>query len=574
MKPIFISTLLTAILGAGVCALSADTNVAAPFMQKGAGSRASAMGECYTAVAQGPFGHLYNPAGLGSIQSGNFGLEHENLGLGISHEGVGAAIPLGTGGLGALINYFSYGSIAKVDETGQPTGEELTPSDTLINLGYGFSLAGDWRLGANLGLYSMNLGTVKQGGMVMDIGAAWDAAPDWSLAAVIKNLGSPVGDYKLPASLRLAGGFWGFNRRLLVDTELDIPFTRDVSDFGIGAEFRIWNWLDVRAGFKTMMKQSDTSMESLMLGIGFNFMNFGLDLAITGREGLDMQSSLTLGYGFQGLRAQPLKASKPTAQPTSAVSQKEALVQELEKVKKAAKLRAGPDITEQAGFHYQAGQEYEKYGKTIDAIVEYQAALKVRPDYPEAQAALTAARRQARVEEQQSKAKKTQKARPAGSLQKLIRKYYERGLAAYKKKDYSTAIKQLQLVLEMTSQHQQATNLLNKAKEALDHEQAVLRRQAKQAGIKGDLAGEIEAYRKMQDLDPGNKLIKTKLDQAVKKIPITVERLYKEGLDAYAQGRFRPALKSFETLLKIQPDHVKARDAVRNIKEKLIQTGQ
>ncbi len=572
MKPIFISALFTAALGAGVCAVSADTNVAAPFLQKGAGSRASAMGECYTAVAQGPFGHLYNPAGLGSIQSGNFGLEHESLGLGIRHEGVGAAIPLGPGGLGALINYFSYGSIAKVDKTGQPTGEDLTPSDTLINLGYGFSLAGDWRLGANLGLYSMNLGTVKQGGMVMDIGAAWDAAPDWSLAAVIKNLGSPVGDYKLPASLRLAGGFWGFNRRLLVDTELDIPFTRDVSDFGIGAEFRIWNWLDVRAGFKTMMKQSDTSMESLMLGIGFNFMNFVLDLAITGREGLGTQGSLTLGYGVQGPRV--LKVLKPTAQPTSAVSQKEALVQELEKVKKAAKLRAGPDITEQAGFHYQAGREYEKYGKTIDAIVEYQAALKIRPDYPEAQAGLAAARGQARAEAEKAKAKKPQKARPAGSLQKLIRKYYERGLAAYKKKDYSTAIKQLQLVLEMTSQHQQATNLLNKAKEALDHEQAVLRRQAKQAGLKGDLAGEIEAYRKMQDLDPESKLIKTKLDLAVKTIPKTVERLYKEGLNAYAQGRFRPALKSFETLLKIQPDHVKARDAVRNIKEKLIQTGQ
>jgi tetratricopeptide (TPR) repeat protein len=408
----------------------------------------------------------------------------------------------------------------------------------------------------------------------MDIGGAWEPDPVWSVAAVIKNLGGRVEKYNLPTSLRLAAAFGGLNQRLLVDTELDLPFSTDPADFGIGAEFRIWNWLDVRAGFKTMMKQSDTSMDSLMLGIGFNFMNFGLDLAITGREGLDTQSSLTLGYCVGGMRDQPLRKSKPEDKAPPTDDKTEALVQELEKVKKAAKLRAGPDLAQQAGFHYQAGREYEKYGKTIDAIVEYQAALKIRPDYPEAQEALAAARGTARKEEKRAKGKKDRKGRPGGSLQKLIRKYYERGLAAYKKKDYSTAIKQLQLVLEMTSQHQQATNLLNKAKEALDQEQAILRQQAKQAGLKGDLAGEIDAYRKMLDLDPGNKRIKTKLDQAVKKVPETVERLYKEGLDNYAQGRFRSALKSFETLLKIQPDHVKARDAVKNIKEKLIQTGQ
>ncbi|MDP1125191.1 hypothetical protein Q5O12_27070, partial [Klebsiella pneumoniae] len=54
------------------------------------------------------------------------------------------------------------------------------------------------------------------------------------------------------------------------------------------------------------------------------------------------------------------------------------------------------DDRKQADFHYQAGTEYERYNQWIDAIVEYKAALSIRPDYAEAQTALAGAREQAR----------------------------------------------------------------------------------------------------------------------------------------------------------------------------------
>ncbi len=501
-----------------------ETNVIAPFVQKGAGGRPTGMGDCFTAVAEGPFGQLYNPAGLGLESAACLGFQHESGAMGVKQESLAARFPVGPGSLGAVIAYWFYGALEGRDESGQLSGQSLNLNEGRYGLGYGMPLSEHWRLGASLGMYSLNLGTVQHGGPLLDLGGAWDPGEDFSVAAVVKSLGAPQQGFGLPTSLRCAGAYRAFERRLLMDVELDVPFSRTTADFGLGAEFRLWEWFDLRAGFKMPFGAADAAVESLILGLGFNLQSFGLDLAFVGRGDLGTEASATLVYALGSPRAEPFPQPKLQA----AVADTEALqdaLRRLEEAKRESSRRIALDTDRQAQYHFQAGQEYERYGQIIDAIIEYKAALQVKPNYRAAQKALASAKAKARTEAEAAEAQeaKTRAEDSKSSVQELIRKYYERGEAAYRKGDYATAIKNLQLVLELTSKHKQATELLAKARSALNQE---------------------------------------------------VDRLYKEGVDLYAQGELRNALKSFEDLLKLKPDHAKAKDALKSIKEKLLQTGQ
>jgi tetratricopeptide (TPR) repeat protein len=394
----------------------------------------------------------------------------------------------------------------------------------------------------------------------LDLGGKWDFAPDWSVAGVFKNLGGSPGGYPLPRTLSLAGSWRPFPEWLLLDLELGFPLYDGYSDFGLGAEFEPWEWLYLRLGLKTPLTgQEAAAQNGVVFGAGFLFSGFSLDLALMGKGDLGSEVSLSLGYQFGG---------QDQAASTAAVAkpQAEAPIQRI----------ATPSDQEQAEYHFRAGQEYEKYNQVIDAIVEYKAALKLRPNYPEALTALAAAKDKARTQAEEDQAE-SEAAKTAGqpeSMQKLISKYYREGEAAYQKKDYTVAIQKLQLVLEMTTQHRQATELLEKARAALNSEMGALRRQAQQAQASGDVAAELEAYQKMLDLRPDDKRAKEDLEALKARIPQEAERLYKTGVEFYAKREYRKALSTFERVIKLQPDNVKARDALNNTKEKLIQTGQ
>jgi len=553
----------------------ATVNVAAPFLQDGAGGRAIAMGENFAAIAEGPFGHLYNPAGLAMVSGLMLGFQHEGITDLVQHDVLAGHFRLGPGGIGALISFYGYGKLEMRDESGQLSGGSITPRDMLFNLGYGLQIAPDWQLGANLGYYKEDMGTSVFNGLVLDAGGIWTPFSDWTFAAVIKNVGSRIQEYRVPTSLRLGSAYRAFSQHLLLDAEVDIPLSKTTTEFGLGAEYRVWQWLDFRLGFKLPFAGTYAAVESLVLGIGFNISSLGIDLTLLNRAEFGTEASLTLVYNFGGPRSS-VQGEMPD---TQAKPEKTVVPQAADEEKQKVTSSASPLPTnnkEQAEFHFKAGQKYESHGQLIDAIIEYKAALKIMPAYPAAQKALATAKKKVRQEtiKKETSTKSGQEYAKSASLQKLIRKYYNKGAAAYQKKDYTTAIKQLQLVLELTSQHRQATELLQKAKRAMNHEMAALRKQAAQAKAKGDIAREIEAYQKMLDLNPEDKKIKSKLIKAKEKVPQEVDRLYKEGVEYYARSQFRKALKSFETLLKLQPDHVKAKDAVRNIKEKLVQTGQ
>lgn len=548
---------LAALLGCPAAA-PADNNVAAPFLQEGVGSRAVGMGENFAAVAEGPFGWYYNPAGLATAGSAGVGYQHENVANLVQHNVFAGSLPVGPGSMAVLLNFFNYGTFDEIDSFGQRTGNSVSPQEGSLHLGYGWALDSAWRVGAAFGYFSQNLGPAKVAGLVVDLGGKWDLAPDWSVAGVVKNLGGRPDGHPLPGTVQLAGSWRPAPEWLLLDLEFGLPLYDGFSDLGLGAEFSPWDWLDLRLGLKAPLTGKDAAAQNgVVLGMGFNLGGLSLDLALMGKGDVGSEVSLSLAYLFGGPAAAPAAQPRPQAEP------------------QAERIATSSD-QEQAEYHFRAGQEYERYNQTIDAIIEYKAALKLKPDYAQALKALAAAKdkAKARAEEDEAASEAAKRAGQPESMQKLISKYYREGEGAYQKKDYTTAIEKLQLVLEMTTQHRQATELLEKARAALTSEMAALRRQAQQAKERGDLAGELEAYEKMLDLRPEDKRAKADLEALKVRIPQEAERLYKTGVEFYAKRDYRNALSVFERLIKLQPDHAKGRDALNNTKEKLIQTGQ
>lgn len=562
----------------------AATNEVAPVLHQVGGSRPAGMAGCFTAVGEGPFGQLYNPAALAVGTGAMIGVHHESNDFDVHQNVLAARVKLGMGSLGIAANSFQYGDIAYRDVSGQLTGESKAAKEISIQTGYGLAVAPHWKLGMNAKAFGVDVGPTAINGLVVDLGALVELGQGFTLAGVLKSVGSNYQNFNLPTTVQLATAFRAADNRLLLDSELDIAFSGSPSDFGIGAEYQIQSWLDARAGLKTSMKTEEQALTLLTAGLGFNLNRLSLDINFAQRGELGNELGLGIIYQFKQLRhTAPVPATENQTDRAKEVLYKER-IEKLKKIKASAEseqeVESLPEKNkstvrlDQAAYHLEAGREYERYGQYIDAIIEYKAALKIKPYYPAASQALAAARQSAKAKEQQQVVVKKTPTRAPASLQKLIRKYYEKGQSAYQQKDYAKAIEQLQLVLEMTKQHRQATDLLKKAKEALTSEMNRLEQEAKQARQEGNLAAEVVAYQKMLDLNPTNQTIKQQLKKASNKIPQEVERLYKVGLDFDAKQQFRKALTAFENVLNLQPAHVKAKDAVKNIKEKLIQTGQ
>lgn len=562
------------LIGLGLLCLTgtvrpAAAGVAEPFLQNGVGGRSAALSDCYVAVADGPFGSWYNPAGPLSGAGLELGYQYEAFGLETSHNTLAGRWPVGPGVMNAMLDLFSYGTVDKRDASGALTGETLALADSLLQFGYGLRLGDAWRLGVNTGIYTVDLGAEKWSGLVADLGGMWLPGADWTVGATFKNLGTGRAEHKPPTSLRTGASYAVFGRRWLLSAEVELPLAGTFTELGLGTEFRLWDWLDLRLGWRRPLAGGEPSADGISLGLGFNFGGFGLDLSFQGRGDFGVRNSLTLVYAFGHPRAVPLAAPAAAASAAPEPAVPEPVASEPASPGLAVPV---PHPLEQAEFHYKAGQEYERFGRYVDAIVEYKAALRLKPEDAKVQQALKGATERAKKEVTDPERQTPSPVQ--ASVLKSIRKHYELGLEAYTARNYTTAIRELKLVLELDAQYREATELLDKVRATMAQELAGLRKQAETAREADDLPREINAYQRMLALDPGNEETAAQLRTARQKVPKRVESLYLTGVDLYARGQYREALKTFEAVLDLDPGHAKSKDAVQKIKEKLLQTGQ
>lgn len=158
----------------------------------------------------------------------------------------------------------------------------------------------------------------------------------------------------------------------------------------------------------------------------------------------------------------------------------------------------------------------------------------------------------------------------AKQLDGVIYKRLELGKKHFAAGNYKAAINEWKMVLDIAPGHAGAGELIGQAETKWKEQVEKCRREARQARERKDLAEEIAGWKKVLALSPGDKEAGLGLEQARKLAPALIRTLYNQGVDEYGKGRYREAIRTWERVLLLDPQHYKALENIQRTKEKLI----
>ena len=274
----------------------------AQILKLGAGARAAAMGDAFTAVADDAAAVYWNPGGLTGIKKDSVSFMHAILIEDISYDWLAYVQPLGAGTFGAGIQRLSYGKIMETDETGFEAAN-FSPSELVGTLSYGIG-SGSFGLGASLKYIS---GKIKKSASAVaaDIGGKYGVSPDdsFSLGFALRNIGGKlkyVSDSDpLPLDLRI-GAAYRSESNWLFAVDADMPSDNALS-FGLGGEYgmKLDDGLKVslRAGYNSRTKDLG-GLSGISLGAGGNYEGVRLDYAFVPFGDLGSTHKISLSIDF------------------------------------------------------------------------------------------------------------------------------------------------------------------------------------------------------------------------------------------------------------------------------------
>ena len=303
------------LLPLSIPAFARDTGTsAAEFLRLGAGPRAVAMGDAFTAAADDAFAAYWNPAGLPRVERPVAALMYNRQYQGIDQPHMTAA-GLVRPGWGAAFSYTRLSASADgYDASGGASGS-VAAADTALAAAVGVRLstiaAGKLgvSVGAQLKWIRQELAGVSAQGAALDLGAQADlagVAGPWSkgatLGAALKNLGPDLKfremSFPLPRELDL-GLAYDFRqttgRPVLATFDVGLP-EDDAPEIGFGVECVLAEAVALRLGWRT---GGDTPL-GLRAGFGLKHGRFSFDYAVDPHGDLGVRHLLAATFTFGG----------------------------------------------------------------------------------------------------------------------------------------------------------------------------------------------------------------------------------------------------------------------------------
>lgn len=305
---------------AGAAETYGDGAQALPLQQSGGTARAMGMGSAVVAVSQGSASLLWNPAGLGRMDSKEVGLHH-NTGLGgtiqeilvvgiplgeVKEEGKGGAL----GGLAASLGYVDYGTFAGADELGQRTGS-YGSGDFSGSLGWGKELVAGLSGGVVLKGNHSSFGNKTFQTYSADAGLLWNVVPSLDLGVGYSNLqiGGGIAGAPLASGWRLGAG-WAVTRHWLLAAATEVQEKEAMRRVQLGTEVLIGdvekksNVLALRGGYQLSFPSRELgALAGMTLGVGYTVTrSIALDYALlpSGELGSSHRLSLTVKFNSPG----------------------------------------------------------------------------------------------------------------------------------------------------------------------------------------------------------------------------------------------------------------------------------
>lgn len=278
---------------------SASGAEGAGFLDIPVGGRPAALGGAYSALASDAYAPIWNPAGLGSLKSGELATMHLSYLESMSYEFASVAFPLSQGqSVGAAIQYFRPGDFTVIDAAGRDAGR-FSGHYGAYSLAYGRELGGGFSAGVTAKLIEAKIADVGAQSYAADIGALYRYSDRLRLAAVAANLGSKLAFFdqadSLPQAFRLGAAY-----QATAAVSLSVEGVARAGDPSarIGVEWKA-GLLALRAGYRSDVLRELSPMAGLTTGVGLEAWGQELEYAWVpvGALGSTQYFSLVFRFG-------------------------------------------------------------------------------------------------------------------------------------------------------------------------------------------------------------------------------------------------------------------------------------
>ena len=379
---------------------------AANFLKIGVGGRPVAMGEAYTALADGAVSAYWNPAGLAEQQNFEVLSMHADWFQDTSFQYLGLAFPRGGfGAWGLSFRTLSYGNIPAYNAVGSPEGN-VSAYDSALCVSWGRAINERLSIGANLKTISEALASNNASTLSMDLGAKFSWSETLTFGLDVQNIFGTLKFIQAESYLPRKGCF-GLSAAKFIFEPLTLTADYNVPQYenpyvNLGLEYDFSDFLAIRLGSANSRLQGG-------LGIGNPF--FRLDYAYVPYEDLGVTHRVSFSFRF-GVRKD-------------------------EAVKK----------------HYKLGKQYYRETRYLDALAEFKTVLEFDPlntDSREYVDRIVAEMRQQTL---------TERVKSIREQKKKARELLDLAVIEFQKKEYGKAQKFVEQALQYDPQSKNALEL-------------------------------------------------------------------------------------------------------------------
>lgn len=261
----------------------------AQFLKLGVNARAIAMGEAYSAVADGADALYWNPAGLARVNGKAVSLMHALYLKETFYDYAAYAHnvkKLGT--FGASVQYLGSSAIDQTNDVGADVGT-FKPYDLAVTVGWArlfheYEGDGEFMFGASAKFIQSKIIETATTGSA-DVGLAWNPYKRMWLAIAVQNMGGNLkfkneGD-DLPLNIK-TGVSYPVTRSLLLALDANFPRDND-PNAALGAEYKKQIadqfWMSGRTGFNSRTVSDLNGLNAVSAGAGLSWKSYGVDFA-------------------------------------------------------------------------------------------------------------------------------------------------------------------------------------------------------------------------------------------------------------------------------------------------------
>ncbi|MHB2149617.1 PorV/PorQ family protein [Calditrichota bacterium LG25] len=283
---------------------------AAPFLEIGAGARAVAMGEAFTAIADEASAMYWNPAGISLLKTNQVSFNYMNWLVSMKYLYAGGVIRAGVyGSFGVSVTSLTTPEMTvRTVEEPEGLGIRYDAADLALGLTYARKLTQRFSFGATFKLIQRRIWHMSTNGIAFDFGVLYNLpVKNLKLGMSITNFGSKLQiqgvdamvftdidqskagnntsvlshlrtkKWSLPIVFRFGLSYLIVNNkynRIIIAGDFIHP-NNNFESVNLGAEYCFMNTFVLRAGYKSLFL--DNSEEGLTLGLGISYMNFRFD---------------------------------------------------------------------------------------------------------------------------------------------------------------------------------------------------------------------------------------------------------------------------------------------------------